>query len=297
NLVIVQLKLRAYKTSVVPDIRLPKMVQFSALFNQYWPLVGSAVFISIGIPIATLLAMSLSDGAVSVFSLGSKVVLFVTGLLGAVITTVMLPYFSNLMAKKHLVDARRELSFFLLTATFIAVPLSVGIYLYSNLIVDLMLAGGDFSIESKEQVTRVMKYSIVQLPFFVCNALLLRFAISTKHVLSIFVVAVLGLTANVVISMLLMNHMGVAGIALGGSVAMLISTILLALVLVRFWHITLLDLIIILLNWMLFVTLLIGVHFNNLPSVYVVIVAYVVLMTGYLKSLVSFPSLSAGVKS
>ena len=258
--------------------------------------MGSAIFIGIATPIATLLAMSLSDGAVSVFNLGSKVVLFVAGLLGAVVTTVMLPYFSNLMAKNHLLDARRELSFFLLSATLIAVPLSVGVYLYSGQIVDLMLAGGDFSFDAKEQVTRVMKYSIVQLPFFVCNALLLRFAISTKHVLSIFVIAALGLIANVVVSMLLMNHMGVAGIALGGSVAMLISTILLALVLVRYWHITLLDLIIILLNWMLFLTLLIGIHFNNQPSVYVVVIAYVVLMAGYLKSLVSFPSLSAGIK-
>ncbi len=297
NLAIVQLRLRIYKTSVMPDLSLPQLAEFSPLFKQYWPLVGSAVFIGIAAPISTLLAMSLSDGAVSVFNLGSKVVLFLTGLLGAVVTTVMLPYFSNLMAKNHLIDARRELSFFLLSATFIAVPLSIGIYLSSGLIVDLMLAGGEFSIESREQVTRVMKYSVVQLPFFVCNALLLRFAISTKHVLAIVIIAVLGLIANVLVSIFLMNHMGVAGIALGGSVAMLLSTMLLALVLVRYWHITLLDLIIILLNWMLFITLLIGVHFNNLPSVYIVVIAYVVLMVGYLKSLVDFRSLTIGVQS
>lgn len=294
NLMIVQLRLRAYKTSIVPSLRVIEPASLAPLFKQFWPLVGSAIFVGMATPVATLLTMSLNEGAVSVFNLGSKVVLFVTGLVGAVVTTVLLPYFSSMIAKSHLVDARRELSFFLLSATFVTVPLSIGIYLFSDHIVDLMLAGGNFGPHINEQVTRVMEYSIVQLPFFVCNALLLRFAIATKHVLSIFVIAVLGLIANVVISILLIKHMGVAGVALGGSIAMLLSTILLALVLVRHWHITLFDLIVILLNWMLFITLLIGIHFNNLASVYVVGIAYTVLMIGYLKTSIKLSSSRVG---
>lgn len=297
NFVMVQIMLRNYKTSVIPEISVAKIQQGSALFGQYWPLVGTAFFIGVATPIATLLAMSLSEGAVSAFNLGSKVVLFVTGLLGAVVTTVILPYFSNLMAKNHLIDARRELSFFLLLATFITVPLSALIYLASGLVVDLMLSGGDFSAVAKDQVTRVMQYSVVQLPFFVCNALLLRFAISTKHVLSILVIAILGLLTNVAVSTMLMKHMGVAGIALGGSVSVLISTVLLALVLVRYWHITLLDLVVMLLNWMLFLTLVVALHFQSLPSVYVVAVAYFVLMAGYLRSLFDFRFLRLGSAS
>jgi putative peptidoglycan lipid II flippase len=287
NLLIVQSRLSSCKASIVPSFRLTNMAALRPLLKQYWPLVGSAVFIGIATPIATLLAMTLSDGAVSVLNLGSKVVLFVTGLLGAVVTTVMLPYFSKIMARNRLLEARRELSFFLLTATFIAVPLSIGIYFLSSHIVDFMLMGGDFSEDTKGEVARVMKYSVVQLPFFVCNALLLRFAISTKHVQAVFVITIFGLIANVLISMFFMSHMGVPGIALGGSVAMLISTIFLALMLVRHWHIMLLDLIIILLNWMLFITLLISVHFSNLPSVYIVAIAYIVLMAGYFRSLIT----------
>lgn len=297
NLVMVQLKLKGYKTSVIPEIKVPEMKQGRSLLNQYWPLVGSAFFVSVATPIATLLAMSLNEGAVSAFNLGSKVVLFATGLLGAVVTTVLLPYFSNLMAKNHLIDARRELSFFLLLATFIAVPLSVVIYSGSGFIVDLMLSAGDFSDTAKDQVTRVMQFSVVQLPFFVCNALLLRFAISTKHVVSILVIAVLGLLANIAVSMVLMKYMGVAGIALGGSVSVLISTVLLALVLVRYWHINLLDLATMFLNWMLFITLLIALHFQSLPSVYVVVVAYFVLMAGYFRSLFDFSFLKLGPAS
>lgn len=287
NLAIVQLRLRYYSTSIMPEIRVPKIPQQSSLHKQYWPLVGSAIFIGVATPIAILLAAQLSEGAVSIFNLGSKVVLFVTGLLGAVITTVMLPYFSHLMAKNNLIGARRELSFFLLIATFVAVPLSIAIFVSSELIVDLLLAGGGFSDDAKLQMVRVMQYSVVQLPFFVCNALLLRFAVSTKHVFAILAIAILGLIANILISVVLMKQMGVAGIALGGSVSVLLSTVMLSLVLVRYWHITLLDLIVILLNWLLFITLLIAIHFQNLPSVYIVVMAYFVLMFGYFRSLIS----------
>lgn len=297
NLLIVQSKLSRYKTSVMPRFKVTYRNEFSTLFKQYWPLVGSAVFVGVANPIATFLAMSLSDGAVSVFNLGSKVVLFMTGLLGAVVTTVMLPYFSKMVAKNYLFDVRRELSFFLLSATFIAVPLSVGIYFYSGLIVDIMLAGGDFSAESKEQVMRVMKYSIVQLPFFVCNALLLRFAISTRHVLSIFVISILGLGVNVLASLFLMRHMGVGGIALGGSIAMIVSSVLLSLVLVRRWHINLLDLVVIFLNWVIFITMLVAVHFQNSPSIYILLVAYAVLMFGYFRALLPISFVRIGKDS
>lgn len=297
NLGIVQYRLRHYRVIALPVWPVAKPKHQYELHKQYWPLVGSSLFIGIATPVATFLAMTLSDGAVSVFNLGNKVVLFVTGLLGAVVTTVMLPYFSKLIAKNNLLDARRELSFFLLLATFIAVPLSVLIYMSSASIVDLMLSGGNFDLDAKQQVMSVMQYSVVQLPFFVCNALLLRFAISTKHVVSILAIAAFGLIINVLTSMLLMKHMGVAGIALGGSIAMLLSTVMLAMVLVRYWHITLLDLVIMLLNWLIFITLLVALYADNMPSVYIVLIAYLVLMAGYLRSLIDFRTLKLGFSS
>jgi len=39
-----------------------------------------------------------------------------------------------------------------------------------------------------------------------------------------------------------------------------------------------------LMNWLLYGTLLIGVHFGSLPSVVVTILAYMVLLAGYFKS-------------
>ena len=100
---------------------------------------------------------------------------------------------------------------------------------------------GSFDSTSTVLVTRVMCARSSALPFFVCNALLLKFATATKHVFAICAVAIIGLLVNIGASILFMPHMGVAGIALGSSVSMLLSTVLLVLVLVRYWHISRLD--------------------------------------------------------
>ncbi|MFA6162795.1 MAG: lipid II flippase MurJ [Methylobacter sp.] len=285
NLLIVQFYLKRHHASLLSPLNLRNQTGLSPLMIQYVPLVISAFFFSVAAPVATLLAMSLPEGSVSAFNLGNKVVLFVTGLVGAAVSTVMLPYFSSLAAKNHLVSARRELSFFLLISTFFSVPISAALYVWSEEIISLIFASGSVDVAATGLVSRVMEYAVVQLPFFVCNALLLKFATATKHVVTISVVAIVGLLVNIGGSILLMQHMGVAGIALGGSVSMLVSTVLLVLVLVRYWHITWFDAVIMLLNWLFFVTLLVCVHFKSVPSIYVIISAYAVLLLGYFNSL------------
>jgi peptidoglycan biosynthesis protein MviN/MurJ (putative lipid II flippase) len=130
-----------------------------------------------------------------------------------------------------------------------------------------------------------MQYSIVQLPFVVCNFLLLKFATATRHVIAISAVAFVGLLVTIGAGILLMKHMGIGGIALGASLSMLVSTVLLLLVLLRNGYVTGLDTVIMLLNWLLFITLLMCFHFQSVPSIYVTILAYVVLMGGYFNSL------------
>ena len=287
NLLIVQFYVRHYDITLLPKLNLLKRADFSSLLNQYLPLIVSAFFVTAAAPVATLLAISLPEGGVSAFNLGNKVVLFVTGLVSTAISTVMLPYFSALIAKNHLISARRELSFFLLLGTFVSVPISTALFIESESIIHLMFEGGIFDHAATESVARVMQYAVVQIPFFICNSLLLKFATATKHVIAISGVAIVGLLINIGASILFMKHMGVAGIALGGSISMLLSTVLLMLVLVRFWHIRKFDAIIMLLNWLLFVTILVCLHFQSVASAFITIFAYIILVIGYLASLKS----------
>ena len=126
-----------------------------------------------------------------------------------------------------------------------------------------------------------MQYALVQLPFFISNALLLKFATPTKHVTAIAFTALLGLVVNIVASIFLMPHMGVRGITLGASISIIFSTVLLVLILVRYHHISRFDGLILLLNWLLFIALLVCLHFQSKASIYMIILTFVTLLSIY----------------
>jgi putative peptidoglycan lipid II flippase len=290
NLVVIQLYLSRLEVSFLARtgafrLRRDTKDGSTSFMGQYLPQVASAFLVSVAALVSTMLAMSLPEGAVSAFNLGNKVVLLVTGLVGAAMTAVMLPYFSALVSKNYLVSARRELSLFMLFATFVSVPISALMYVGAEQLIRLAFEGGTFGSDATAVVTRVMQYSVVQLPFFICNLLLLKFATATKHVFAICAVAIVGLLVHVVASLILMKYMGVAGIALGMTLSILVSTVLLTLVLVKNRHITGFDAMVMLLNWLLYVTLLIGVHFGSMPNIVATGIAYLVLLAGYFKSL------------
>lgn len=287
NLLIVQIKLKKSGYTLLPQYEYLNRKFLLKLTSQYPPLVASAFFVGVAILVNTILATQLSEGSVSVFNLGNKVVLLLTGLIGAAISTVMLPYFSSLVAKNHVVAARRELSVFLLFITLFSIPVSVIFFVWAEPIVRLIFEGGKFDSNSIDMVARVLQYSVVQIPFFSCNILLLKFATATKHVMAILLVAIVGLLINVAASLFFMKHMGVAGIALGASLSMIIATISLVLILVRYRHVGIQDMVALLLNWLLFVTLLVSVHYASISGIVITIFTYLILLAGYSKSLFS----------
>jgi len=297
NLAVVQILLKRQGLTLLPRFAENSNIKLAPIFIQYLPLLVSALFVSLAAPVSTLLAMSLPDGSVSVLNLGNKIVLFVTGLVGAAVSSVMLPYFSSLVAKDQLVSARRELSFFILSSAFVSVPISAAMFVWADPIVRLMFIWGNLDTESVGVVVRVMQYAVVQLPFFVSNSLLLRFATATRHVTAISLTAVVGLIINVGISILLMKHMGVAGIALGSSIAMFFSTALLVSVLIGYRHIAVVDAVATMLNWLLFLTLLVSLHFKSIPGVWVTLTAYAFLLAGYIRSFHKDPGEAAGLQN
>lgn len=285
NLLIVRHYLSHSDVSLLPKLNLSNNSELTSLLIQYLPLVASALFVATATPVATLLALSLPEGSVSALNLGTKIVLFITGLVGTAISTVMLPYFSALVAKKHLVSARRELSFFVLLATFVSMPICLGLFNWSETIIRLLFEGGTFNGDNTKLVARVMQYAVIQIPFFISNSLLLKFAMATKHVFAICIISLIGLLVNIGVSVLLIKHMGVAGIALGGSISVMFSTAFLVLALLRYWHLSKFDVLVMFLNWLLFVTFLLCLHFQNIPGVCITIFAYTILLASYFSSL------------
>jgi len=253
--------------------------------SQYLPLVAAAAFMQIGPPVGTAMASTLPSGSVAALGLGSKAVLFITGLAGAAITSAVLPYFSRHLAQSRLLDARRELSFLLLAGTVISIPVAVVLHQASTTFVRLAFEGGAFGAADTELVSGVMAYGVLQLPFFITNILLLKFAIASRRSGRVMIASLIGLCVSIAFSLALMGKMGVPGIALAMTLAAAGSASLMLLLFCRLGDVAWVDLVFVCANWGLFMTAMVCLHYHSYAGAAAAIFAYVILMLGEWRSI------------
>jgi putative peptidoglycan lipid II flippase len=282
NLCILEVYMRRYGYSLKPVVKsLSTPFPDKELKRQYLPLMTSAFFISISIQVSILLAMVLPDGAVSTFSLGNKVILLITGVLGAALSAVVLPYFSYLISRRQWLKAKKELSDLLVLLTVLSVPFSIFIFIFIEPISKIIFIG----LKSEELVgiISILKYAVVQIPFYACNLLLLKFATAAGKSIIVLLTAILGLVINVALSLILMRGMGVEGIMLGASLSMMISTSLLLITLMIHKLIKPTNTVMLLLWWLLFSTMLVMIAIKNVVGINIILFAAVVSIYAYRK--------------
>jgi murein biosynthesis integral membrane protein MurJ len=248
--------------------------------GQYLPLVVAAIFMQFALPVATAMAAALPEGSVAALGLGSKMTVFMTGLIGAAIASVVLPYFSQQMAQNRLLDARRELSFLLLAGTIVAIPFTLMLHIVSEPLVRLVFEGGLFKSADAEVVSRVMAYGVLQLPFFVVNMILLKFAIASHHSGRVMLAALVGLVVLMGLSMMLMNRMGAPGLALAMALSVAVTAGSMLLLFCRLGDVDWMDMIFIGANWMLFFAAVVCLHYESFPGLLASCLAFALLLFG-----------------
>jgi putative peptidoglycan lipid II flippase len=286
NLLLVGQYLRKNGYSICPRLTWNYKSVFP-LSSQYVPLIAAAFFVSAAVLINNAMASSLSGGSVATLCLGTKVVIFITGIVGSGVATVMVPYFSSFMARKRYTEARHNLSFFLLLVTFITIPVTVLLYLTSGDIIRLAFEGGALKSGDAVAITRVMRFGIIQLPFFTCGILIMKFAIAGKRASLVLISSFIGLSLNIVLNLLLMRHIGVAGISLATTLSMSVCTGLLLILTHRLGDVSWFDVVLLLMSWLLYLTLIICLYYSSYAGIFVVALAYVFLIGGHWRALVS----------
>jgi hypothetical protein len=66
-------------------------------------------------------------------------------------------------------------------------------------------------------------------------------------------------------------------------IAMMVSSMIILMMLSFYEQISIIDTIVVLLNWMLFLTLIVALHFQSMPSVVMTLFTYGILLFGYTK--------------
>ena len=99
-----------------------------------------------------------------------------------------------------------------------SVPLTIGLSVYSEPLVRLLLQRGAFAASDTNLVAAVQRLALLQIPFYVLAAPLVRMVSALKANRTLLSGAALHLSVNAVLDFVLMRWLGVAGIGLAVSI-------------------------------------------------------------------------------
>jgi putative peptidoglycan lipid II flippase len=200
-----------------------------AVLGQYAPNVAGSLVLSATTFVNQGLAGMLGPGTISAVNYGSKVSSLVTGIGALSLSTVVLPHFSGMVARRSIGELRALLRSYTRLVFAVSVPLVVGLVIWSRPLVVLVFRRGAFSDQDVEIVSRIQAVSVLQIPVYLAGILQVRVITSFSANQILFVGAWISLFVNVVAGFALAKGFGPVGIGLVAPLVYLVTFVFLAL--------------------------------------------------------------------
>jgi putative peptidoglycan lipid II flippase len=194
-------------------------------------LFGMAVR-EINILVDTFLAALLVTGSVAALEYGSRLMMLPLGVFGVAIGTAVLPTLSAQASNGDYDQLKNTLSFAIRLIFLILLPASIGLIILRRPIIQLLLQRGEFGLEKALPMTSqaLLFYSVGLVPFGLIKGVVPVFYAmqDTKTPVKISAIA---LVVNVTLNLILMQYLGLGGLALASSISAAVNVSLLLFVL------------------------------------------------------------------
>lgn len=204
------------------------------VFSQFAPMLGGTFLMcSTGLVDQAMAAM-LSPGSVAALSYGNKVVAALIGIGSVAVSTAILPYFAKMAANQDWYGCQNTLKRYVLLVVAVTVPLTGCLMAFSRPLVRVLFQRGAFGPTDTELVSWVQTCYCIQIPFYICGQLFVRFLSSIQRNDMLMYIAGVNLFLDIALNLVLMKTLGIAGIALSTSVVYAVSFVLVTSSSVRF---------------------------------------------------------------
>ncbi|MFO0698413.1 MAG: murein biosynthesis integral membrane protein MurJ [Nitrospira sp.] len=190
-----------------------------------WLMIPSLLGLSvtqINITVSTILGSFFAGGPTYLFY-GMRLIQFPLGIFGVALVTAILPTLSAQAARGAMDELRTTLGFGLRMIIFIMLPAMVGLILLRTPIVHLVFEHGTFTAhDTAETAFAVLCYAVGLWAFGGVRIIVSAFY-SLKDTTTPVISATIAVAANILFSLLLMSHLGAAGLALATAVAAMVN--------------------------------------------------------------------------
>lgn len=195
------------------------------LIKQVPVKISSALVNALNPVVDQFFSAQLVIGSIAALHYGLKIPMLVIGLIGTALGNVLLPYFSD-FAATNMKKAYFELNKILRYNILICVAISLILYLFSELIVSLVFERKEFTADDTQIVYRVQEMYLLQIPFYVSGLIMNRFLTAINKNKFLVISSVISLVLNVILNYILVEKMGVLGLAFSTSLVSFVNTVI-----------------------------------------------------------------------
>ncbi len=189
--------------------------------------------VQINFLVNTILASALPSGAIAALSYAWRVMLLPEGVVGQSLATAVFPTFSTQTARRELAEFRDTFSTTLRTTLFLTIPASVGLIALGAPYIALLFQRGEFDAESTRQTTWALQFFALALCAHSSLEILARAFYALHDTFTPVIVGVAAMALNIGLSVALIAPLAHGGLALANSLATILETITLIILLRR----------------------------------------------------------------
>ncbi len=183
------------------------------------PVLMSALIVQALFMVDKMMASGLSEGSVSALSYASTVNFLALQLFAGTFVTVLFTDLASLISAKNMPGFRAAFQRDTRYLLAMIVPFAALAIVRSEEIVGILYGRGKFDQAAMRETARALQMFSIGLPLLGMNMLIARVFHSLKEMAARMAIDLAWLGSNVVANLLLVRSMGVAGLALGTSIA------------------------------------------------------------------------------
>ena len=183
----------------------------------------------INVLVSATLASQLPEGAQTVLFNANMMGEMVLGIFAASVATVSLPAMSRLVEQGDLKGLRASLSGALRGTAVLAIPGAVGMAVLAVPIIAVLFETGRYGSTAVAWTARTLMFQAVGILFIATGRITAQCLYALKDYKWPAIAALLGMVANIVLSIVLMKHLGTCGIALANGLSSLVTLSILVL--------------------------------------------------------------------
>lgn len=171
-------------------------------------------------------AAQLIIGSIAALNYGVKIPMFAIGLVTLALGSVLLPYFSKKVLEnreKAFLELKRILKYLLIGSSLVAVVLIV----ISSPLISLVFERNAFTSDDTVIVSGIQQLYLIQIPAYITTIIMVRFLESINKNRFMVLAAVICLILNIIFNYVLIQYIGVYGLALATSVVAIVNSLIL----------------------------------------------------------------------